>query len=464
MQREDLIGAASEEDMLAINEESENVYEPFDFYYCVYSDIKFPLYDDEGNDIFQYKQLLKQIPQFNEWTMYEDIKNRVEEYGTIYAFVNLLNGKVYIGQTKNTIAQRISQHKCNAKTMPVEKMTLFHKALKKYGIDNFIFRQVWHGRADKLDAKEIHYIAKYRSVGTNGYNLTYGGSTKGADSIRTRLAKSNAQSCKAKNTDNDDLMKYINVKKDKKTKEIYGYVVTRHPNQRGQERCFTKENLSVEQKLLMARKERIALDAGGLYRFYPGYQSYSPFIYSHTNGWLVTYPDVGGHSELLFHARAQYVIKKDDSTLSHECLRFAHFYLEFIMSDEMPIEIEEIENGYCLNYFGQYIEKFTGDDIKHQLFLAKRQWFRIVYMLVNKSDTIDYKPGNFTLQNEIPPYQAKPSVTNEVYNQRRREARAKHNETNAFDRFRTLVVDSYYYMHEFQMQVAATPIKTRTDK
>jgi hypothetical protein len=51
---------------------------------------------------------------------------------SIYLCTNKINGKVYVGQTWNTIEHRFNQH------IDDKRMYYFHSALKKYGHINFI--------------------------------------------------------------------------------------------------------------------------------------------------------------------------------------------------------------------------------------------------------------------------------------------------------------------------------------
>ena len=50
------------------------------------------------------------------------------ENGKIYKYTNLINGKVYIGQTKQTLKQRDYKHQTQ-----LNDNTYFHRAMKKYG-------------------------------------------------------------------------------------------------------------------------------------------------------------------------------------------------------------------------------------------------------------------------------------------------------------------------------------------
>lgn len=71
----------------------------------------------------------------------------------LYQITNLINGKLYIGQTNN-IEKRWSNHKCcNCPDMAIAK------AIKKYGVENFkfevLFRNVPIEEIDELEIKTI---------------------------------------------------------------------------------------------------------------------------------------------------------------------------------------------------------------------------------------------------------------------------------------------------------------------
>jgi predicted GIY-YIG superfamily endonuclease len=59
----------------------------------------------------------------------------VDELIHIYIYENLINGKVYIGQTRDLNIRHMS-HKCGNKNIP------FDFAIKKYGIENFSFNVI----------------------------------------------------------------------------------------------------------------------------------------------------------------------------------------------------------------------------------------------------------------------------------------------------------------------------------
>lgn len=89
----------------------------------------------------------------------------------IYKITNKLNGKVYIGQTINTVDQRWKRHVYDSKT----KDTHFARAIRKYGAENFIVETIDTAESTKeLNEKEIYWI-KYYNSNKEGYNSTDGG-------------------------------------------------------------------------------------------------------------------------------------------------------------------------------------------------------------------------------------------------------------------------------------------------
>lgn len=94
--------------------------------------------------------------------------------GFIYKITNRVNNKVYIGQTRFTIEHRFKQHLKNAErfdSMPI------YKAIRKYGKENFEIESLEEVEFDKLNEREMYWIAYYDSF-KNGYNATIGGGGK----------------------------------------------------------------------------------------------------------------------------------------------------------------------------------------------------------------------------------------------------------------------------------------------
>ena len=92
--------------------------------------------------------------------------------GFIYKITNRVNNKVYIGQTHFTIEHRFKQH---IKNFNIEhRQQPLYKAFAKYGLDNFYVEKVEEVECDKLNEREMYWIAYYDSF-KNGYNATLGG-------------------------------------------------------------------------------------------------------------------------------------------------------------------------------------------------------------------------------------------------------------------------------------------------
>lgn len=97
----------------------------------------------------------------------------------IYIIRNSINGKVYIGQTINSLKYRFSKHKgqVNCKN----QCSALYSAFRKYGVNNFWIEDLENGEysKEKLNELEIFYIKKYNSISPNGYNLQFGGNCFG---------------------------------------------------------------------------------------------------------------------------------------------------------------------------------------------------------------------------------------------------------------------------------------------
>lgn len=96
-------------------------------------------------------------------------------YGVIYKITNMINGKLYIGQSKDYKRRKIS-HKKDFK----KSDTILYRAMRKYGFDNFSWEVIDTANTpDELNNKEMYWIDYYNSYignkNNNGYNMTKGG-------------------------------------------------------------------------------------------------------------------------------------------------------------------------------------------------------------------------------------------------------------------------------------------------
>lgn len=120
------------------------------------------------------------------------------EKGTIYKIENLVNGKVYVGQTSNFKARR--RNHCNLLIRGSHYNRHLQKSWNKYGKSNFKIYILEQGNysPQELDALEIKYIEKFKTHDPQyGYNKTYGGGGV-RHTKETRLKVSRALSGKPK--------------------------------------------------------------------------------------------------------------------------------------------------------------------------------------------------------------------------------------------------------------------------
>lgn len=104
--------------------------------------------------------------------------------GKIYKITNLVNGKVYIGQTTKTLKRRWTQH-CSVKGN--YKRNAMACAIRKYGKDKFIIEQIGSATTiEELNQEEVYWIKELNSLAPNGYNLDSGGKNK-KPHLQTRL-------------------------------------------------------------------------------------------------------------------------------------------------------------------------------------------------------------------------------------------------------------------------------------
>ena len=92
--------------------------------------------------------------------------------GYIYKIQNLIDNKIYIGQTIQDIDIRWKQHKNQNSNCRYLK-----NAFNKYSINNFKFEIICICFDEDLDKNEIEYMKKYNSIVPNGYNLREGGNS-----------------------------------------------------------------------------------------------------------------------------------------------------------------------------------------------------------------------------------------------------------------------------------------------
>jgi group I intron endonuclease len=103
----------------------------------------------------------------------------------LYRITNLINRKIYIGQTINPY-KRWAGHKSAAKPSKRTGNMFIASAIHKYGSNNFEFEVIACCKTqDDANYLEIELIKQYDSLSiSNGYNITSGGRKTVCDKIR----------------------------------------------------------------------------------------------------------------------------------------------------------------------------------------------------------------------------------------------------------------------------------------
>lgn len=93
--------------------------------------------------------------------------------GFIYKITNKVNGRLYIGQTIQSVKERFYQHCANKCSRESSNMAI-HRAIKKYGKSNFTLEVIEETDSLRLNDSEKYWIKYYNSF-NDGYNSTAGG-------------------------------------------------------------------------------------------------------------------------------------------------------------------------------------------------------------------------------------------------------------------------------------------------
>lgn len=95
----------------------------------------------------------------------------------IYVITNDINGKRYVGKTNDSVRKRFLQRIRESKRKRSEHRPLY-KAFNKYGIDHFHVTVLEECSSDDASNREIYWIKKLDTYGSQGYNATRGGDSK----------------------------------------------------------------------------------------------------------------------------------------------------------------------------------------------------------------------------------------------------------------------------------------------
>ena len=94
--------------------------------------------------------------------------------GFIYKVENLVNNKIYIGQTRRSVDRRWYEHINYAQNHA--SSSGLHGAINKYGVEHFSCITLEECLDSQLNEREAYYIKVFQShIKDKGYNLTLGG-------------------------------------------------------------------------------------------------------------------------------------------------------------------------------------------------------------------------------------------------------------------------------------------------
>jgi len=158
-------------------------------------------------------------------------------YCSIYVITNTVNGKKYVGQTKQKLSARFAKHKnLNARGCPK-----LHNSMKHHGVDKFICELITMCEQEVADIYETMFIKIHDSV-RNGYNILKGGGV-GSMPRDVRVAI-------GKKTRKRDTTLPTNIHEHRVGKNV-GYIV-RHPDL--PVRSFCSMRFTMEEKLAAAMR------------------------------------------------------------------------------------------------------------------------------------------------------------------------------------------------------------------
>jgi hypothetical protein len=159
----------------------------------------------------------------------EILDNPTERYCEIYKITNLINNKIYVGQTVSHVLNhkryrpygynaRFRSHISEAFSTKKNQSHYLNNAIRKYGVDNFIVELIEVCETINSDERETFYINELNAIYPNGYNLKNGGSVFiHSDESKRRVSVGVVKYFKDKKKDkfksitniDDDIEKYI---------------------------------------------------------------------------------------------------------------------------------------------------------------------------------------------------------------------------------------------------------------
>lgn len=138
----------------------------------------------------------------------------------VYKIVNLLNGRVYVGQTKEKFQRRFCFHRWKLRKGSHDNKYL-QNAWNKYGEDNFVFEVIEVLSINEIDEREKYWIKYYREQPEGCYSIQDGGQPKNLGvyvsvESRKRVGELNRQRLLGSKLSQETKQKMSNVRKGKR--------------------------------------------------------------------------------------------------------------------------------------------------------------------------------------------------------------------------------------------------------
>lgn len=117
------------------------------------------------------------------------------------------NGKIYIGQTIRTLAERFAQHVYEARHTPDNGCVYLNHSLNYHGPESFTREILIQCDNNELNTNEKEMIEHYNSLTPNGLNILSGGNT---NKIYSNELKEKMSRSLRKNDEDKQLRMYVN--------------------------------------------------------------------------------------------------------------------------------------------------------------------------------------------------------------------------------------------------------------
>jgi len=105
----------------------------------------------------------------------------------IYKIINKIYGKTYVGQTRNSLEERLYSH---LKSTRYGSKLPIHCTIRKYGKENFLIETIEKRDNFELNEKEKYWIKKLNTLCPEGYNIRNGGRGKQPEDLKLKIRES----------------------------------------------------------------------------------------------------------------------------------------------------------------------------------------------------------------------------------------------------------------------------------